>query len=33
MNISVDELLREKIGKIGENIVIRRFARYQLGEE
>ncbi|MBI2370391.1 MAG: translation elongation factor Ts [Deltaproteobacteria bacterium] len=29
---TVKELLNELIGKIGENIVIRRFARYQLGE-
>lgn len=32
-NISVRDLLKETIAKIGENIVIRRFARYQLGEE
>ena len=32
-NLSVEDLLKETIGKIGENIVIRRFARYQLGEE
>lgn len=30
--ISVKQLLTSKIAKIGENIVIRRFARYQLGE-
>jgi elongation factor Ts len=30
---TVDELRREVVGKIGENIEIRRFARYQLGEE
>ena len=29
----VKELLQELIAKIGENIVIRRFTRYQLGEE
>jgi len=29
----VKELLQALIAKIGENIVIRRFARYQLGEE
>lgn len=28
----VDELVKEKIAKIGENISIRRFARYELGE-
>ena len=30
--ISVNQLLTSKIAKVGENIVIRRFARYQLGE-
>ncbi len=29
---SVSDLLQELIAKIGENIVIRRFARYELGE-
>lgn len=29
---TIEELLNELISKIGENIVIRRFARYQLGE-
>jgi len=29
---TVKDLLNEMIGKIGENIVIRRFVRYQLGE-
>jgi elongation factor Ts len=33
MNMTVEELLKEQIGKIGENIQIRRFTRYQLGEE
>ncbi|PTX58610.1 elongation factor Ts [Melghirimyces profundicolus] len=28
----VDELVKEKIAKIGENISIRRFARFELGE-
>ena len=32
-DVTVQELLKELIGKIGENIVIRRFARFQLGEE
>lgn len=31
-DITVTELLKEKISTIGENIVIRRFARYQMGE-
>ncbi|RKO66307.1 translation elongation factor Ts [Desulfofundulus salinus] len=31
-DITVQELLNEKIAKIGENIVIRRFTRYELGE-
>ncbi|ACB85011.1 translation elongation factor Ts [Natranaerobius thermophilus] len=29
---SVDELKKEKIAKIGENISVRRFVRYELGE-
>jgi elongation factor Ts len=32
-NITVKDLLAEKIAKIGENITIRRFTRYQLGQE
>ncbi len=31
-DMTVKELLTEKIGKIGENISIRRFVRYELGE-
>lgn len=31
-DITVQELLNEKIAKIGENISIRRFARFELGE-
>ena len=31
--IKVKDLLASLIAKIGENIIIRRFARYQLGEE
>ena len=30
---TVKQLLNSLIAKIGENIIIRRFARYQLGEE
>jgi len=30
--IKIKDLVNEHIGKIGENIVIRRFTRYQLGE-
>jgi len=30
---TVGELLREAVAKLGENIVIRRFVRYQLGEQ
>lgn len=30
---SVKELITEKISQLGENIVVRRFTRYQLGEE
>jgi elongation factor Ts len=29
---TISDLLNEKIAKLGENIVIRRFTRYQLGE-
>ena len=29
---TVQELLTEKIAKLGENMIIRRFARYQLGD-
>jgi len=31
-DVTVGQLLQEMISKIGENIVIRRFARYELGE-
>ncbi len=30
---TIDELIAEKIHKIGENIVVKRFIRYQIGEE
>ncbi len=30
--LTVGKLLSEKIGKIGENIVVRRFVRFELGE-
>lgn len=33
MNITVEDYLKETIGKIGENIQIRRFVRFQLGED
>ena len=32
-NLKVADLLTQKIAKIGENIGVRRFTRYQLGEE
>ena len=32
-SVSVKDLLAQKIAKIGENISIRRFTRYQLGQE
>lgn len=32
-DITIADLLNEKLAQIGENITIRRFARYQLGEE
>lgn len=31
--ITITDLLNEKIGQIGESITIRRFSRFQLGEE
>ncbi len=31
-DLTIDELLKAQITKTGENVVIRRFARYQLGE-
>ena len=31
--IIVKDLIAEKIGKQGENMLVRRFARYQLGEQ
>ena len=30
--MTIDELIRETVGKVGENIRIRRFSRYSLGE-
>ncbi len=32
-NIKVKDMLMSMIAKIGENIIIRRFMRYQVGEE
>ncbi len=32
-DITIDELLNELTGKLGERLVIRRFARYQVGED
>ena len=29
---TVSQLITEKVAKIGENISVRRFARYQVGE-
>jgi len=31
-DVTIEQLLQEKIAKIGENIAIRRFTRYELGE-
>jgi elongation factor Ts len=31
-NVTIEKLLAQNIGSIGENIVIRRFARWELGE-
>lgn len=30
---SIGELIREKVGKLGEKIMVRRFVRYRVGEE
>ncbi len=32
-SITIDDLLNELTGKLGERVVVRRFARYQVGEE
>ena len=32
-DITIQDYLNEIIGKTGENIIIRRFTRYQLGED
>lgn len=32
-DMTIGELIREKVGKLGEKIVIRRFVRYRVGEE
>lgn len=31
-NLTVDQVVKEKIGELGENIVVRRFTRYSVGE-
>jgi elongation factor Ts len=31
-NVTVRQLIEEAIAKLGENIVVRRFARFQLGD-
>lgn len=31
-SITLNDLIRQKIAKVGENIIIKRFVRYQLGE-
>jgi elongation factor Ts len=32
-NITVEDLLKQLIGKLGENILVKRFARFELGGE
>ena len=32
-DITVQEMVAEKIGKLGENIQVRRFARFRVGED
>ena len=31
--LSIRDIIRERIGKLGENIVVRRFARFEVGAE
>ncbi len=31
--LTIEKLIAEKIHKTGENIVVKRFIRYQMGEE
>ncbi len=31
-SVTIEEMIRDAIGRIGENIVLRRFVRYELGE-
>jgi len=31
--VKVEDRIKEVIAKVGENVVIRRFSRYQLGEK
>jgi len=31
--LTVRDLVRDRIGKLGENIIVRRFARFELGAE
>src|SRR5206468_1562249 len=33
LTLKIADLIKQKIAKIGENITVRRFTRYQLGEE
>lgn len=32
-DVSIEDLLKETIGKLGENITVKRYARYQLGDQ
>jgi elongation factor Ts len=32
-NIRVRDLIQQAIARLGENIIVRRFVRYELGEE
>lgn len=33
MNVKISDLIKRQIAKMGENIVLKRFVRYELGEE
>jgi len=33
MNVTIENFIKQHIAKIGENIVVKRFVRYALGEE
>ena len=32
-SVTIEKMLSQAIGAMGENIIVRRFARYELGEQ